>query len=242
MEPNNGTLSESPTHAAADAQGNETLALNAPCLVFLKGRPARKMIIENASKTEALLRWDQGIDRSIAEGDRCVVHAEFQSGKMRLEGSVSRVETNSESQFLSLGDVSWQREEKEQRAGLRVLLVDDEPNNLNVLERFLTREGHEVFRAEDGETAVESAVTNLPDLILMDLGLPGMNGFEATRKIKSDPKTAHIPVIALTAYTSMEHVKEALEAGCAHYETKPLAFSRLMKRLREYSPARRPQS
>lgn len=96
-----------------------------------------------------------------------------------------------------------------------ILVVEDDQMNQELAARFLLRDGHEVLLAGDGKSGVETAQTRLPDLILMDLSLPVMDGWEATRILKHDPNTAHIPVIALTAHAFDQDVEKALLAGFA---------------------------
>jgi len=112
-----------------------------------------------------------------------------------------------------------------------ILVVEDDEANQELVTRFLRRSGHQVLLAVDGYTGVTSAQQYVPDLILMDLGLPGIDGYEATRQIKSAPETAHIPIIALTAHTISDDVRKAIEAGIDAYETKPVVYQRLMKKI-----------
>jgi CheY-like chemotaxis protein len=114
-----------------------------------------------------------------------------------------------------------------------ILVVEDDETNQELVSRFLTRCGHKVFLAADGLTAVRIALERIPDLILMDLNLPGMDGWEAAGLIKSKPETASVPIIALTAHNLFGDVKKALGAGIDAYETKPVVYQRLMKRIAE---------
>jgi len=113
----------------------------------------------------------------------------------------------------------------------RVLYVEDNDDNVYMLTRRLTRKGFEVDVASDGEKGVEHARTSQPDLILMDLGLPGIDGWEATRRLKADGSTAHIPVIALSAHAMAGDRESALEAGCDEFETKPIELARLLQKI-----------
>ena len=115
----------------------------------------------------------------------------------------------------------------------RILVVEDDEANQELVTRFLRREGFEVIHASDGMTGVALALAEVPDLILMDLSLPELDGWEATRRIRANPVTAAIPVIALTAHAFAEEVKQALQAGCNQFETKPVAYRRLIKKIRE---------
>ena len=112
-----------------------------------------------------------------------------------------------------------------------ILLVEDNELNLDMLSRRLTMEGYKVEVAVDGQQAVEKSRSVIPDLILMDLDLPVLNGWDATKAIKADPLTTHIPVIALTAHAFKEDQDTALEAGCNDYDTKPIDFKRLQEKM-----------
>ena len=107
-------------------------------------------------------------------------------------------------------------------AGERVLLVEDNPMNRRVVEFLLKAQGYIVDEARDGQEALEKLKTQLPDLILMDLQLPGLDGFAATKIIKQDDATKNIPVVALTAYAMSGDAERALAAGCDGYITKPI--------------------
>src|SRR5690606_13642169 len=98
--------------------------------------------------------------------------------------------------------------------GMKILLVEDNELNRDMLSRRLQRRGHDVVMAVDGQAGVDAAVEQLPDLVLMDRGLPVMDGWEATRRMKADVRTASIPIIALTAHAMAEDRERALEAGC----------------------------
>lgn len=118
----------------------------------------------------------------------------------------------------------------------RILLVEDNEMNRDMLSRRLVRKHMEVMIAVDGKMAVEVAQQANPDLILMDMSLPEMDGWEATRRIKADPMLNAIPVIALTAHAMQGDREQALEAGCDAYETKPVDFDALMERINELAP------
>lgn len=113
----------------------------------------------------------------------------------------------------------------------KILIVEDNEVNRDMLSRRLMRRGYEVVCAVDGQQGVEMAHSEGPDLILMDMSLPVLDGWEATKRLKSDPGTQHIPVIALTAHALMSDRDQALEAGCDDYETKPIDFPRLIDKL-----------
>lgn len=113
----------------------------------------------------------------------------------------------------------------------RILLVEDNEMNRDMLSRRLERKGYEVVLATDGPSGVESAKTEAPDLILMDMSLPVLDGWEATRRLKSDSTTKHIPVIALTAHAMSSDRDRALEAGCDDYDTKPVELPRLLGKI-----------
>jgi two-component system, cell cycle response regulator DivK len=113
----------------------------------------------------------------------------------------------------------------------KILLVEDNEMNRDMLSRRLVRRGYEVVVAEDGAVGVELAQSARPDLILMDMSLPVMDGWEATRQLKAKPETKSIPVIALTAHAMAGDEEKALAAGCDGYETKPVDLARLLARM-----------
>ena len=113
-----------------------------------------------------------------------------------------------------------------------ILCVEDNEDNLFMLQRRLTRAGFEVKVAMDGKQSVQWAKTLLPDLIVMDLNLPGLDGFEATRQLKGQPETKHIPVIVLSAHDREKNREKALAAGCDEFETKPTDFDILVQKIR----------
>ncbi len=113
----------------------------------------------------------------------------------------------------------------------KILIVEDNELNLDMLVRRLVRKGYEVVSAVDGEQGLSMATTEHPDLILMDMSLPGMDGWEATRQIKADPAIQSIPVIALTAHAMVGDREKALRAGCDDYDTKPVEFQRLLEKM-----------
>jgi CheY-like chemotaxis protein len=115
----------------------------------------------------------------------------------------------------------------------RILLVEDNEMNRDSLSRLLQRRGHEVVCAADGAIAVEMARQHMPEVILMDVGLPIIDGYEATRRIKADPATRTIPVIALTAQAMSSDRALAVEAGCDDYDTKPVEMQRLLGKITE---------
>ena len=113
----------------------------------------------------------------------------------------------------------------------RILLVEDNELNRDMLSRRLAREGFEPLLAVDGEQGVALALRERPDLILMDMNLPKLDGWEATRRIKRDAQTKDIPVIALTARTMAGDRERALAAGCDDYDTKPVKFAGLLEKI-----------
>ncbi len=113
----------------------------------------------------------------------------------------------------------------------KILLVEDNEMNRDMLSRRLLRRGYEVLVAEDGAAAVSMAKSESPDLILMDMSLPVLDGWEATRQLKATPETQTIPVIALTAHAMAGDEEKALGAGCDAYETKPVDLSRLLMKM-----------
>ena len=110
----------------------------------------------------------------------------------------------------------------------KILLVEDNEMNRDMLSRRLARKGYEVLLALDGEEAVRMTRAHAPDVVLMDMSLPVLDGWEATRRLKADPETARIPVIALTAHALPAERDRALEAGCVAFETKPIDFPKLL--------------
>ena len=116
-------------------------------------------------------------------------------------------------------------------AMVRVLLVEDNEMNRDMLSRRLTRKGFEVVVALDGAEAVQAAAADLPALILMDMSLPVMDGWEATRRIKADATTAAIPVIGLTAHAMEGDREKCLASGCDDYDTKPVDLPRLLDKM-----------
>jgi CheY-like chemotaxis protein len=113
----------------------------------------------------------------------------------------------------------------------RILLVEDNEMNRDMLSRRLQRRGYEVLLALDGEQGVAVARTEAPDLILMDMSLPVLDGWEAARQLKAAPETQAIPIIALTAHAMSGDREKALEAGCDDYDTKPIELTRLLPKI-----------
>ncbi len=113
----------------------------------------------------------------------------------------------------------------------KILLVEDNEMNRDMLSRRLQRRGHEIVMALDGEEGVQMANSTAPDLILMDMSLPVVDGWQATRRLKADPKTRNIPIIALTAHAMSDDREKALEAGCDEYDTKPIDLDRLLPKI-----------
>ncbi|WP_374447183.1 response regulator [Stella sp.] len=110
----------------------------------------------------------------------------------------------------------------------KILIVEDNEMNRDLLTRRLSKKGYEVAVAMDGLEGVAAADSQRPDLILMDVGLPGIDGHEATRRIRAQPALAAIPIIALTAHAMSDDRAKALEAGCDDYDTKPVDLPRLL--------------
>ena len=114
---------------------------------------------------------------------------------------------------------------------MKILYVEDNEDNIYMLERRLKRAGFDVVIARDGAQGVAMAASELPELILMDIGLPVLDGSEATRLIKAAPETKHIPVIALTANAMTGDREKALAAGCDDFDTKPVELPRLLAKI-----------
>jgi two-component system cell cycle response regulator DivK len=113
----------------------------------------------------------------------------------------------------------------------KILIVEDNEENRDSLSRRLQRRGFEVLMAADGKVGLEMAQTEKPDLILMDMNMPELDGWEATRQLKALPATQHVSVIALTAHAMSGDRERALEVGCADYHTKPVEFARLLTQI-----------
>jgi CheY-like chemotaxis protein len=113
----------------------------------------------------------------------------------------------------------------------KILLVEDNEMNRDMLSRRLLRKGYEVVMAVDGQQAVTMAQSENPDLILMDMSLPVIDGWEATRRVKAAGTTSHIPIIALTAHAMSGDREKALGAGCDDYDTKPIEMPRLLEKI-----------
>jgi len=113
----------------------------------------------------------------------------------------------------------------------KILLVEDNEMNWDMLSRRLGRRGYEVVVAVDGQQGVTLSRSEVPDLILMDMSLPIIDGWEATRQIKAAPETREIPVIALTAHAMVGDKEKAMAAGCDDYDTKPIEFKRLLDKI-----------
>lgn len=113
----------------------------------------------------------------------------------------------------------------------KILVIEDNENNRVLLSRRLKAQGYEVVTADDAESGLPMVHSVRPDLILMDLGLPGMDGWAATRQLKTDPALRALPVIALTAHAMQSDREKAVETGCDGFETKPIDFPRLFEKI-----------
>jgi two-component system cell cycle response regulator DivK len=118
----------------------------------------------------------------------------------------------------------------------RILLVEDNEMNRDMLSRRLQRKGYSVAIAEHGEQGLSMACAQMPDLILMDLSLPLIDGCEVTRRLKANPRTNRIPIIVLTAHALVRDRDRAFDAGCDDYDTKPVDFGRLMEKIENFLP------
>ncbi|MCC2690806.1 MAG: response regulator receiver protein [Rhizobiaceae bacterium] len=121
----------------------------------------------------------------------------------------------------------------------RILLVEDNEMNRDMLSRRLSRRGFEVLVAENGQSGVMMTASEKPDLVLMDMSLPVMDGWEAARRLKSDPDTSDIPIIALTAHAMASDRERALQAGCDDYDSKPVDMTRLIDKIQHLLGASR---
>ncbi|MBI5033149.1 MAG: response regulator [Chloroflexi bacterium] len=122
----------------------------------------------------------------------------------------------------------------------KLLLVEDNEMNRDMLSRRLERRGFQIVMAADGQQGVEMAQSEAPDLILMDMSLPILDGWEATRRIKAEPKTSAIPIIALTAHAMAGDRERAIEAGANDYDTKPIELPRLLEKIQTLLQQARP--
>jgi two-component system cell cycle response regulator DivK len=118
----------------------------------------------------------------------------------------------------------------------RILVVEDQEDNRRIIRDLLTAGGYELIEATTGDEGVAAARRERPDLILMDIQLPGIDGYEATRRIKADPALEHIPIIAVTSYALSGDDQKAFAAGCDGYVTKPFSPKVLLAKIREYLP------
>jgi two-component system cell cycle response regulator DivK len=116
----------------------------------------------------------------------------------------------------------------------RILVVEDQADNLQIMDDMLSNAGYEVLKAVTGEDGVAMAESLVPDLILMDVMLPGLDGYDATRRIKANAALAHIPVIAVTSYALEGEERRASDAGCDAYFSKPVSPRALLAKIREY--------
>ncbi|HEY2244587.1 MAG: response regulator [Xanthobacteraceae bacterium] len=116
----------------------------------------------------------------------------------------------------------------------RILVVEDQPDNRQIIRDMLADTGYEIAEAENGEEALAAIAKQRPDLILMDIQLPVMDGYAATRRIKTDPALKSIPVIAVTSYALSGEEKKAREAGCDDYVPKPYSPRQLLAKIRQY--------
>ena len=114
---------------------------------------------------------------------------------------------------------------------MKVLVIDDNERNRYLARFLLEQRGHEVLEAEDGEQGLARVASDLPDVVIMDLGLPGIDGLEATRRLRANPATASLPVIACTAHSMVDDEQTALDAGCNGYISKPIDPARFVDQI-----------
>ncbi|MBH5318804.1 response regulator [Paenibacillus sp. GSMTC-2017] len=115
-----------------------------------------------------------------------------------------------------------------------ILLVEDNEMNRDMLSRRLLRKGYQVIMASDGRQGIDMAKADLPDLILMDMSLPLIDGWDATRELKASNETSHIPIIALTAHAMASDREKAFDAGCDDFDTKPVEWNRLLEKIGQF--------
>ena len=118
----------------------------------------------------------------------------------------------------------------------RILVVEDQDDNRQIIRDLLSAKGYALVEATTGEEGLKLAATGKPDLILMDIQLPGMDGYEVTRRIKANPELNHIPIIVVTSYALSGDDKKAFDAGCNGYVTKPFSPRVLLAKIREFLP------
>ena len=118
----------------------------------------------------------------------------------------------------------------------RILVIEDQEDNRKIVRDLVTASGYELVEATTGEEGLDRAESERPDLILMDIQLPGIDGYEVTRRIKANPGLRHIPIIAVTSYALSGDDKKAFAAGCDGYVTKPFSPRLLLAKIREYLP------
>jgi two-component system cell cycle response regulator DivK len=122
----------------------------------------------------------------------------------------------------------------------KILYIDDTENNRILVTRRLEKKGYKVLTADNAESGLALVAAEMPDLVLMDMGMPQVDGWTATRRLKADPKIQHIPVIALTAHAMQGDREKAVEAGCDDYDTKPFEFPRLFEKIEMHLARRTP--
>ena len=122
----------------------------------------------------------------------------------------------------------------------RILYIEDTENNRILVKRRLEKNGYQVLTAESAGEGLTKARAEMPELILMDMGMPGTDGWSATRQVKADPELRGIPVIAVTAHAMQGDREKALQAGCDEYETKPFDFPRLIEKIQTLLASRQP--
>jgi two-component system cell cycle response regulator DivK len=120
----------------------------------------------------------------------------------------------------------------------RILVIEDQEDNRQIVRDLVTASGYDLLEATTGEDGIEAAAREKPDLILMDIQLPGIDGYEVTRRIKANPQLNKIPIIAVTSYALSGDDRKAFAAGCDGYVTKPYSPRLLLAKIREYLPAK----
>ena len=115
---------------------------------------------------------------------------------------------------------------------VKILIVEDNPKNRDMLSRRLIKRGYEIVMAEDGQEGIDMTMSEMPDLILLDMSLPVIDGWEVAKHLKGDDATKHIPIIALTAHAMAGDREKTLEAGCDEYDTKPIRLPELLEKMK----------
>ena len=163
-------------------------------------------------------------------------HLDHLDESWRMKQMDAIIQCNDEPHILagglnSLDETDYSQENNQAKTTPTILLVEDNEMNRDMLSRRLKRLGYEIIIAVDGQEGVSMATSKYPDIILMDMSLPILDGWEATKQLKANNNTKHIPIIALTAHAMSGDREKALNSGCDEYDTKPIEMSRLLSKI-----------